>query len=75
MEKNKEKQKRRKYAERGSRSGRVMSFRADYEVCSVLSSVNNKGRLINDLVMAWARGEPYRGKERPDLTDPLADYF
>lgn len=75
MEKQESAQKRREYAERGTRSGRLMSFRVDYEVAAILAKVTNKGRLLNDLVKCWAGGRDYRGPEQPPLDDSIEEYF
>lgn len=34
---------------------KLMTFRADIETLEILTSVANKGRLINRLVQEWAR--------------------
>lgn len=54
MEQKEEKQRERKHdIKRGVRTQKMMSFRCDKDVEEILSSVSNKGRLLNDLVKAW----------------------
>lgn len=54
-EEKKETQVRRKYAAKGEKSGKMCSFRLDWETVGILEHVSNKGRLINDLVQSWWR--------------------
>lgn len=63
----KEKQTRKKYAKRGTRDQKMMSFRVDGEVARFLERVSNKGRFINDLIRR-AMVEPAQWED-PDL-DP-----
>lgn len=54
MEQKEEKQRERKQdIKRGVRTQKMMTFRCDNDVADILSSVSNKGRLLNDLVKAW----------------------
>ena len=54
MEHKEEKQRSRKQdIKRGVRTQKMMSFRCDKDVEEILSSVSNKGRLLNDLVKEW----------------------
>lgn len=54
MEQKEEKQRSRKQdIKRGVRTQKMMSFRCDKDVEEILSSVSNKGRLLNDLVKEW----------------------
>lgn len=46
--------KKKQHAEQG-RGQKLMSFRADFETLKVLEAVENKGRLINELVQEWGR--------------------
>lgn len=54
MEQKEEKQRERKQdIKRGVRTQKMMTFRCDNDVAEILSSVANKGRLLNDLVKEW----------------------
>ena len=70
-----EEKKRKQYAKRGERTQRMMSFRCDNDVASILEKCENKGRVINEAVKEWWRS---RNKEEHDHhpdEDELADYF
>lgn len=49
------KQQRKKYAKAGVKTGKMCSFRLDWETMDILEHAGNKGRLINDLVKEWWR--------------------
>lgn len=59
------KQARKKYAERGTRGQKSMTFRADWDVLKILEKCENKGRVINNAVKDWGR----RNRVWPD-TEP-----
>ena len=52
-----EKQERKKYAAKGERSQKMVTFRADIETIQILDGVTNKGRLLNELVQEWKKRE------------------
>lgn len=52
MSKEKEERIKRKYAPKGARSQKMMSFRLDQENEFWLSTMPNKGRYINNLIRA-----------------------
>lgn len=58
MKEKEEKQLRKQRAKNGERTSRMMSFRADEQTLQILAKVQNKGRLINNLVKQWWRKEP-----------------
>lgn len=58
MKEKEEKQLRKQRAKNGERTSRMMSFRADEQTLLILAKVQNKGRLINDLVKQWWRHKP-----------------
>lgn len=66
----KKKQERRKRSANGERSGKMMSFRCDYDVMNILSEVTNKGRLLNDLVRRWDFRRRHHLKDDPDEPEP-----
>ena len=49
----KKKQERKNYAPRGTRTQKAMTFRLDNDAAEYLSTVDNKGRLINELIIEW----------------------
>lgn len=57
-------QPRKKYAQKGEREQKMISFRADAETQSILETVKNKGRLLNELVQDWRRS-----RNRPESDD------
>lgn len=57
-------QPRKKYAQKGEREQKMISFRADAETLSILETVKNKGRLLNELVQDWRRS-----RNRPESDD------
>jgi hypothetical protein len=56
------KQERRVYAEKGTRSQKMMTFRIDLENIEFLDKQMNKGRYINDLI-AQARAQAEKPTE------------
>lgn len=58
----KEKQRRKKYAKAGVKTGKMCSYRLDWETMDILDHVGNKGRLINDLIKEWWK------KQKPSST-------
>lgn len=75
-EKQEEKQRvRREYAKRGERSGKMQSFRMDWDCIKALTAVKNKSKLINDLVKAWRDGRRYDGDEVPPQENDIEEYF
>lgn len=60
----KKKQERRQRSTNGEHSGKMMSFRCDWDVLNILSEVVNKGRLINQLVRDWEREQRDRSLDR-----------
>lgn len=58
MKEKEQKQLRKQRAKNGERTSRMMSFRADEQTLQILAKVQNKGRLINNLVKQWWRKEP-----------------
>lgn len=56
------KQERRVYAEKGTRSQKMMTFRIDLENIEFLEKQSNKGRYINDLI-AKARAQAEKPAE------------
>lgn len=77
MEKQKEEKKRirREYAKRGDTNQKMISFRADFATIRALEKVRNKGRLLNDLVRAWATKRAYLGEEIPPSEYDIEEYF
>lgn len=73
---NEEKQERRKYAKAGSRSGKMISFRCDYDCIKILESSKNKGRLINKLIKEYGTrsGTPFPVDEDADPDENNIDY-
>ena len=53
----KKKQGRKNYAPRGTRTQKAMTFRLDNEAAEYLSTVDNKGRLINELIINWGKNK------------------
>ena len=47
---------RKEYSKEG-RSQKHMGFRIDFDVVEILAKVENKGRLINQLVREWAKAK------------------
>lgn len=60
-------QKRKERAKNGTRTSKMLSFRADELTMKILEFVENKGRLLNRLVQEW--GE----KHKVMMDDPHAD--
>lgn len=60
-------QKRKVRAKNGTRTSKMLSFRADELTMKILGFVENKGRLLNRLVQEW--GE----KHKVMYDDPHAD--
>lgn len=58
MNEKEDKQLRKQRAKNGEKTSKMMSFRADELTLQILSKVQNKGRLINDLVKQWWRRNP-----------------
>jgi len=56
---------RKEYAKKGERSQKMMCFRLDNDLETFLSTVKNKGRLINDLLHKYFETKP--------MADPDAD--
>lgn len=73
---NEEKQERRKYAKAGSRSGKMISFRCDYDCIKILESCKNKGRLINELIKEYGArtAQSYPVDEDADPDENNIDY-
>ena len=61
---------RKAYSHKEGVTQKMMTFRADYDVIEILQSVVNKGRLINDLVRAWATS--HNADERKKDDDPTS---
>lgn len=75
MKEKEEKQLRKQRAKNGERTSKMMSFRADEMTVSILSKVQNKGRLINDLVKQWWRKEPSITLDPDEPPTELDDYL
>lgn len=76
MEQKEEKQRERKQdIKRGVRTQKMMSFRCDKDVEEILSSVSNKGRLLNDLVKEWwnSRNQHEEDFQPGEYNIPLSD--
>ena len=60
---------------KGQRTQKMMTFRADLDVVGLLASVQNKGRLLNDLVREWAKGKNVARVDYPpeENTIPMED--
>lgn len=58
MKEKEDKQLRKQRAKNGEKTSKMMSFRADELTLQILAKVQNKGRLINDLVKQWWRRNP-----------------
>lgn len=58
---------RKEYSKDG-KSQKHMGWRADFDVIEILKTVENKGRLINNLIREWARAK--NKDERASDTDP-----
>lgn len=48
-----EKQTRKKYAKKGERGQKMVTFRLDLDLDETLSEQTNKGRFLNDLIRKW----------------------
>lgn len=71
-----ETQKRRKYAAKGERTSKMVSFRADEATMTILNLVANKGRLINRLVQDWGRKHKiYNDPDAPPEENSIEEYF
>lgn len=70
----KETQKRRQYAPKGERSGKMMSFRIDFENIFYLKKAANKGRLINRLIKGWAMEQGFDDPDADLEENGLYDY-
>lgn len=75
MKEKEEKQLRKQRAKNGERTSKMMSFRADEMTVRILSKVQNKGRLINDLVKQWWRKEPAITLDPDEPPTELDDYL
>lgn len=75
MKEKEEKQLRKQRAKNGERTSKMMSFRADEMTVRILSKVQNKGRLINDLVKQWWRKEPSITLDPDEPPTELDDYL
>lgn len=66
----------RKARKAGERTQKMVSFRADLDVIEILTKVQNKGRLINDLVRQWWRHDAVRPDDdaEPEESD-IEEYF
>lgn len=53
----------------------MVSFRADELTVQILDKVQNKGRLINDLVKQWWRHEPSITLDEDEPPSELDDYM
>lgn len=69
------KQLRKQRAKNGERSSKMMSFRADEMTLQVLAKVQNKGRLINDLVKQWWRQAPAVTLDDDEPPTEIDDYM
>lgn len=68
------KQQRKQYAKKGERAQKMMSFRIDGKVAQFLEHVQNKGRLLNELVTTWAKGQPWYDEDSDPAENDLAEY-
>lgn len=75
MKEKEEKQLRKQRAKNGERTSKMMSFRADEMTVRILSKVQNKGRLINDLVKQWWRKDPAITLDPDEPPTELDDYL
>jgi uncharacterized protein (DUF4415 family) len=76
MEKDTKKQERKSRSKNGERTQKMMSFRVDADVASILSTVANKGRLLNNLLREWAQAHPHgEGHDYPPEEDGLDDFM
>lgn len=75
MTEEKAKQLRKQRAKNGERTSKMMSFRADELTLQILSKVQNKGRLINDLIKQWWRKEPAITTDPDEPPTELDDYM
>lgn len=75
MEEEKQKQLRKQRVKNGERTSKMVSFRADELTLQILAKVQNKGRLINDLVKQWWRREPSVTLDPDEPPTELEDYF
>lgn len=75
MEQEKKSQLRKKRAKNGERTSKMVSFRADELTVQILDKVQNKGRLINDLVKQWWRHEPSITLDEDEPPSELDDYM
>lgn len=76
MEKDTKKQERKSRSKNGERTQKMMSFRVDADVASILLTVANKGRLLNNLLREWAQAHPHREvHDYPPEEDGLEDYL
>lgn len=75
MKEKEEKQQRKQRAKNGEKKSKMMSFRADELTLQILAKVQNKGRLINDLVKQWWRRNPSVTLDPDDPPTELIDYM
>lgn len=75
MKEKEDKQLRKQRAKNGERTSKMMSFRADEMTVRILAKVQNKGRLINDLVKQWWRKEPAITLDPDEPPTELDDYL
>lgn len=75
MKEKEEKQLRKQRAKNGEKTSKMMSFRADELTLQILAKVQNKGRLINDLVKQWWRRNPSVTLDPDEPPTELIDYM
>lgn len=75
MKEKEDKQLRKQRAKNGEKTSKMMSFRADELTLQILAKVQNKGRLINDLVKQWWRRNPSVTLDADEPPTELIDYM
>lgn len=75
MKEKEDKQLRKQRAKNGEKTSKMMSFRADELTLQILAKVQNKGRLINDLVKQWWRRNPSVTLDPDEPPTELIDYM
>lgn len=75
MKEKEDKQQRKQRAKNGEKTSKMMSFRADELTLQILAKVQNKGRLINDLVKQWWRRNPSVTLDPDEPPTELIDYM
>lgn len=74
-EKEKTERNRKEYAKKGERSQKMMCFRLDNDLESLLSTVKNKGRLINNLLHKYFETKSKEDPEADPSENDIEEYM